>query len=386
MSPKPTGFVFIAHPLASFRTFGPLRYAKITMDRATGRSRGTGFACFWKREHADEALDEASRVREVTGANAVDISTKNPFSMGAPSVLQVDPSSSAASRLVLHGRTLDVVRALTREDATMKKEDAERQRMKSDKRNTYLMREGVVFPNTPAAATLPEVEVEKRQTSFKTRRQLLESNPSLYISKTRLSVRQLPLFVTDRTLKRLAIHAVRAFDDEVKAGTREGLSREEMLDETVSAAVAARTGAKKRGERVTPVVQSKVQRQTDKTDALSGLGRSKGFGFLEMRTHREALKVLRWANNNPDVGSLVKEWFEAELVDVEKQLKEKLAAARAATGDAAKDLDDLELRYKRVQSTIKEGVQGAGMRQGKTLLIEFSVENVQVSLTACEHE
>ncbi len=54
-----------------FRAFGPLRYAKITMDRATGRSRGTGFACFWKTEDADKALAEAGRVKEISGANTI---------------------------------------------------------------------------------------------------------------------------------------------------------------------------------------------------------------------------------------------------------------------------------------------------------------------------
>ncbi len=41
------------------------------MDRATGRSKGTGFACFWKAADADQVLEEASRVKEVTGANGI---------------------------------------------------------------------------------------------------------------------------------------------------------------------------------------------------------------------------------------------------------------------------------------------------------------------------
>lgn len=113
------------------------------MDRTTGRSRGTGFACFWKKEDADKALEEAARVYQITGSNTTGLNSNpaaNPFAL--PSILTVDPSSQAAAKLVLHGRTLDVVRALTREDASMKKEDAEKARQKSDKRNTYLMREG----------------------------------------------------------------------------------------------------------------------------------------------------------------------------------------------------------------------------------------------------
>lgn len=65
---------------------------------------------------------------------------KNPFAL--PSVLQADPSASLASRLVLHGRTLAVSRAVTREVAGNLSEDAQRAREKGDKRNTYLMREG----------------------------------------------------------------------------------------------------------------------------------------------------------------------------------------------------------------------------------------------------
>jgi len=184
------------------------------------------------------------------------------------------------------------------------------------------------------------------------------------------------MFVTDRTLKRLAIHAVREFDNEVKAETRAPLSRDELMDATLSP--QANIGKKaKRGERATVVMQSKIVRQSDRIDPLTGQGKSKGYGFLEMRTHKDALKVLRWANNNPAVGALFKEWFAAELQDLEKRTKEKLLAAREAK---TADLDDLELRYKKLQAKVKEGLNSVpdGMRQGKTLMIEFSVENVQV--------
>lgn len=47
-----------------------------------------------------------------------------------------------AQGLVLHSRTLDVVRAVTRNEATKLKEEGERKREKADKRNMYLLREG----------------------------------------------------------------------------------------------------------------------------------------------------------------------------------------------------------------------------------------------------
>jgi len=57
--------------LHSFRTFGPLRYARITMDYETGRSRGTGFVCFWNVEDADKAVEKSDLLRlETTGSTS----------------------------------------------------------------------------------------------------------------------------------------------------------------------------------------------------------------------------------------------------------------------------------------------------------------------------
>ena len=57
--------------LYSFRTFGPLRYARITMDHETGRSRGTGFVCFWDVDDADKAVEKSELLRlETTGSTS----------------------------------------------------------------------------------------------------------------------------------------------------------------------------------------------------------------------------------------------------------------------------------------------------------------------------
>jgi nucleolar protein 4 len=58
------------------------------------------------------------------------------------SILTPDPSAASVQSLVLNGRTLDVVRAVTRDEATRLKEDGEKRREKADKRNIYLLREG----------------------------------------------------------------------------------------------------------------------------------------------------------------------------------------------------------------------------------------------------
>ncbi|KAJ7074374.1 hypothetical protein C8F01DRAFT_1010671 [Mycena amicta] len=345
-----------------FRAFGPLRYARITMDGATGRSRGTGFACFWDKNDADKVIEQSELLRsETMGSEAP---KKNPFTM--PSILTADPSSTLAQSLVLHGRTLDVVRAVTRDVAGKLKEDGERKREKADKRNMYLLREGVIVANTPAADTLAPAELERRTASFNTRRALLKSNPSLFISRTRLSVRQIPLFVTERGLKRLAIHAARGFQDEVKAGTRTGLTADELAEvegeEDDDAAEPKKKLSKKQlfGRR-TGVKQAKIVRQSERVDPVTGKARSKGYGFVEMNKHADSLRVLRWANNNPDVMPLFETWWKDELQDLIKAEKAKPEA----------DRDDT--RLKRLQDELEKG--GSKKNKG-TLILEFSIENI----------
>ncbi|CAE7109595.1 unnamed protein product [Rhizoctonia solani] len=355
-----------------FRAFGPLRYARITMDHETGRSRGTGFACFWKKEDADAAVEEAEAMAKELGTDKPTGSSKihNPFSM---SLLTPDPSASLAKRLVLHGRTLSVARAVTRNEADRLREEGERSREKQDKRNLYLMREGVIFPNSSAAAGLSEAELAARQTAFDSRKALLRSNPSLYVSRTRISVRRLPLWVSERVLKRLAVHAMREFEAEVSRGERAPLTRDEL--ERSAPEKDSHSGAKK--GRSTGVQQAKIVRAADRVDAVTGKGRSRGYGFIETSEHADALRVLRWVNNRPGVSGLLRGWWREELKDMIAALK----------GDAAKG-DEQESRLKRLKEELErldaelgpeadnEPKEARG--SNKTLILEFAIENVQV--------
>lgn len=360
------------------RGFGPLRYVRIVIDQESGRSKGTAFACYWNKEDADKVITASETLNKESGVNASPI--KNPFS--APSLLTPDPSSSLARNLVVHGRTLDVVRAVTRETADKLRDAGVKMREKADKRNLYLMREGVIFPNSPAASTITPTELEKRVNAFNQRRTLLRTNPSLYVSKTRLSIRQLPTFVSERSLKRLAHHSIREFDNEVKNGDRDGLAEDEIdddqrtiTDELMGDKVALPEKptkdkpTKKGGKRGSgSVKQAKIVRISERVDPFTGKGRSKGYGFIEMERHSDALKVLRWANNNPDVGPLLKSWWAEELKDLFDTLEKK--------GD--KRTEEEKARYKRLKDALEEIKMGVTKASTRTLVVEFSIENMVI--------
>jgi nucleolar protein 4 len=77
-------------PAFSFRVFGPMRYARVTMDTATGRSRGTGFVCFWNLADADKVVEQSNIIRtELAGATE------------APVVRHTTPPPSPASQLTI---------------------------------------------------------------------------------------------------------------------------------------------------------------------------------------------------------------------------------------------------------------------------------------------
>jgi len=214
--------------------------------------------------------------------------------------------------------------------------------------------------NTPAADSLPAEELGKRTSSFNARRNLLKMNPSLYVSKTRLSVRQVPPGVTEYMLKRLANYAIREFEEEVRRGERGPLDVAEIGGEEVT-----ERGKEKKGrESMQKVKQAKIVRELNKVDVLTGKGKSKGYGFLELHKHEDALRVVRWANNNTAVGELWDGWWKREVAELMKK--------ETGNGeDGAARLKELKKEAQREESKWKA--------TNKTLIVEFSIENIQVT-------
>jgi nucleolar protein 4 len=124
-----------------FKAFGPVRYARIVMDPVTKRSRGTGFVNFYKEEDAIKCLDESERLEQLTNANR-DSSKGKEKTHQPQSLLTIDPSSSTAASLTLHGRVLGVSEAVSKGSADKLREERDRKGKTKDRRNLYLMHEG----------------------------------------------------------------------------------------------------------------------------------------------------------------------------------------------------------------------------------------------------
>lgn len=281
-----------------FEIFGPVRYARIVLDHATERPKGTGFVCYYNQEDADSCLREAPRIQLTPSqANAMTKGAKN--SSTRQSLLE-NTNLDRSGRYTIEGRVLQLARAVNRHEATRLTfaSSSIRDARDKDRRRLYLLSEGTVPSKSPLSEWLSPSEIKTREDSAKQRQSLIKSNPMLHLSLTRLSIRNLPRCITTKDLKTLAREAVVGFAKDVKSGLRKQLSREELSrgGEEMKRAEKAR---KVKGKGI--VKQAKIVfegREGSKITEDSGAGRSRGYGFIEYSSHRWALMGLRWLNGH----------------------------------------------------------------------------------------
>ena len=127
---------------------------------------------------------------------------------------------------------------------------------KSDNRNLQLAMEGVIKEGTNAAVGVSKTDMMKRKLAFEAKKKKLKSL-NHFVSKTRLCVRNMPARVNEVELKKLM---------------------------------------SKYGH----VIQVKIMRDIKRADS-NGIGKSKGYGFVEFSKHEAALTALRNTNNNPNI-------------------------------------------------------------------------------------
>ncbi|BFZ54730.1 RNA recognition motif-containing protein [Savitreella phatthalungensis] len=298
---------------AHFRRFGPIRYCKLVRDLATERSRGTAFVRFVHEADAQACL---TMHKNATRANSAKVN----------SLLLQD------NEFTLDGRMLDVQQSLPREDAAKAVERNEANKRASegkgiDRRRMFLLEEGRLDDSS-----LSDADKLLRTQSYNQRKKMLASNPSLHVSLTRLSVRNLPRHITGPELKYLARQAVVGFGQDAKAGKRASISKDER----------ARDGAAAQ-QRTAAITQAKIVVEKDG-------GRSRGYGFIECSSHRYALMCLRWLNGRVLGGDI-------DLVELKNAHPPKKQAIKADEND-----------------------------RKRRLIVEFAIENIAVVKRRQERE
>lgn len=285
-----------------FSTFGPVRYARVVYDPETERSKGTGFVCFFNVEDAKACVKEAPKHDITAGPDTNSKDKKRKGEMLKHSVLQ-NEASDASGKYTLEGRVLNVTRALSRENAERRATEASDKRdiRDRDKRRLYLLSEGSVGRGTKLADQLGKAEMDIRESSVRQRQRLLKTNPNLCLSLTRLSIRNVPRTIGSKELKALAREAVVGFAKDVKAGIREPLNKEELN----RGGAEMRDADKKRKQQGKGIVrQAKVVfEDKEGSKVKDGAGRSRGYGFIEYVSHRNALAGLRWLNGHSVKGA-----------------------------------------------------------------------------------
>jgi nucleolar protein 4 len=278
-----------------FNQFGPVRYARVVMDRATERPKGTGFVCFFNVEDADSCYRGAPR-HQISGANT----TKKGESLKVKHSILENENADSSGLYTIEGRVLQIAKAVEREQAVKLTEQGTNMRTDrdKDKRKLYLLSEGTVASGTPLYDSLAPSEIKMREDSATQRKKLIQNNPTLHISLTRLSIRNLPRNINSKDLKALAREAVVGFAKDVKSGLRAQLSKEEEA----RGGEEMRKAEKQRKAKGKGIVrQAKIVfegREGAKIPEESGAGRSRGYGFVEYSSHRWALMGLRWLNGH----------------------------------------------------------------------------------------
>ncbi|XP_055378299.1 RNA-binding protein 28 [Condylostylus longicornis] len=161
----------------------------------------------------------------------------------------------AGDEFILLDQIMEALPALSREEAKNKGKKDENHK---DSRNLYLIKEGLIMAGSKAAEGVSSSDMAKRHKIEQTKGQVLK-NLNRFVSRNRLSIHNLPLDYNDEKLKDMVIKYTNFKPHECR------IIRE------------------------------------NKPSVGYPLGKSKGFGFMSFKSHKEALLALRKLNNNPSI-------------------------------------------------------------------------------------
>lgn len=265
------------------RQFGKIKRVLLVKSKLTQHLSGTGFVHCGSVGLANAIYDHAQKnAKEIAAANREEWKAKSETLShhqakrlafkGSHQTFQVqDPF------LLFRGSKCTVHRPLKRTEAqeTLSagdKKDKKKKRTKvaaDDPRHLYLLQEGLILPDSPAAKDLPRAYLMAIEKAYEERKAQLR-NVNYFVSTTRLSVRNLPKELSENDFRRLFAEHARTYLKKHPEHTE-----------------------REKWGKYGPIKNVKVVRDTD--------GQAKGYGFIEFVNHQVALSCLRNINNNPTV-------------------------------------------------------------------------------------
>lgn len=266
--------------MAYFKThFSAVKRVLLVRNRASKTLSGTGFVHCGSAELATKIFDYAQQnAREVSAVGREEMKT------------QTDGLSHHQAKRMLHKMRTDtfivrdpfltmrdtkftVMRVLSRSD-TQEAVSAQQKKKRTkvaadDPRNLYLLQEGLVLPDSAAAKGLHPRYLQMIEDDYAQRKQQL-TNSNYFVSKTRLSVRNLPRTMSENDMRRLFAEQARTYLKKHPEDTEKG-----------------------KWGKYGSIRNVKLLKDT--------AGVSRGYGFIEFVNHNVALSTLRMLNNNPTV-------------------------------------------------------------------------------------
>ncbi|KAK7201992.1 RNA-binding protein [Novymonas esmeraldas] len=270
-----------AELMTYFKThFSAVKRVLLVRNRASKTLSGTGFVHCGTAEVATKIFDYAQQnAREVSAAGREEMKAQSEglSHHQAKRLAHKMRSNSFVARdpfLTMRDTKFTVMRVLSRSD-TQEAVSAQQKKKKrtkvaaDDPRSLYLLQEGLVLPDSAAAKGLHPRYLQMITDDYAARKQQL-TNSNYFVSKTRLSVRNLPRTMSENDMRRLFAEQARIYLKKHPEDTEKG-----------------------KWGKYGPIRNVKVLKDT--------AGVSRGYGFVEFVNHNVALNTLRMLNNNPTV-------------------------------------------------------------------------------------
>ncbi len=251
--------------------YGPVEKVTVMPHKEyVSLSNGNAFVLFESKDSVDQLMRDVEMEQRLKKLDEMSKDSNFEKRLKDNKVSENENIQGTVSKLEIEGRHPIICRAISRDEANKKKEALENEKInKKDKRNLYLAIEGYVPKSSPIAATMPPKHLEKIQKNYETKMQKLK-NPIYHISRTRLSVQNLPKNMTDKQLKELFLRYAESPENKAFGKPHIKYCRIER------------------------------EKNSKKVDA-NGNKPSKGFAFVEFDRHEHALTALRAINNNPHI-------------------------------------------------------------------------------------